>query len=137
AKLGGYTQTAENQMQNAEDLDAPGPMVVPNAGAVESLRRRVNGLQGLQSAFKEAADETDASVAGEMLLAQTRRLLASDIIWTDSFPGAAAGGAGGNSSAQTGARCRRRSCSRTRASKASTSGRPSSSRPTISSARAP
>ena len=85
AKLGGYVQTAENQMQQAEDLNAPGPMVVPNAGAVEALRYRVNGLRGLQAAFKEAADETDASLAGEQLLAQTRRLLASDIIWSDSF----------------------------------------------------
>jgi hypothetical protein len=85
AKLGGYVQTAENQMQQAQDLNAPGPMVVPNAGAVESLQYRVNGLKGLQSAFKEAADETDASVAGGLLLDQTRRLLASDIIWTDSF----------------------------------------------------
>ena len=60
-------------------------MVVPNAGAVEALRYRANGLRGLQAAFKEATDETDASAAGELLLAQTRRLLASDIIWTDSF----------------------------------------------------
>jgi hypothetical protein len=85
AKLGGYVQTADNQMQQAQGLDAPGPMVVPNAGAVEALRYRANGLRGLQAAFKEAADETDASIAGEMLLAQTRRLLASDVIWTDSF----------------------------------------------------
>jgi CARDB len=85
AKLGGYAQTAETQMQRAQDLDAPGPMVVPNSGAVESLRYRANGLRGLQAAFKEAADETDASIAGEQLLAQTRRLLASDVIWTDSF----------------------------------------------------
>jgi hypothetical protein len=85
AKLGGYVQTAENQTQQAEDLDAPGPMVVPNAGAVEALRYRANGLRGLQAAFKGSVDETDASVAGQMLLDQTRRLLASDIIWTDSF----------------------------------------------------
>ena len=85
AKLGGYVQTAENQMQQAEELNAPGPMVVPNAGAVEALRYRVNGLRGLQAAFKESTDETDATVAGEQLLAQTRRLLASDIIWSDSF----------------------------------------------------
>jgi hypothetical protein len=85
AKLGGYVQTAENQVQRAEDLDPPGPMVGPNAGAVESLRYRANGLRGLQTAFKESVDETDASVAGELLLAQTQRLLASDIIWTDSF----------------------------------------------------
>jgi hypothetical protein len=85
AKLGGYAQTADNQMQQAADLNAPGAMVVPNGGAVEALRYRANGLRGLQAAFKEATDETDASAAGELLLAQTRRLLASDIIWTDSF----------------------------------------------------
>lgn len=85
AKLGGYVQTAENQMQQAEGLNAPGPMVIPNMGAVEALRYRANGLRGLQAAFKEAANETDASVAGQTLLDQTRRLLASDIIWMDSF----------------------------------------------------
>jgi CARDB len=85
AKLGGYAQTAENQMQRAQGLDAPGPMVVPNSGAVESLRYRSNGLRGLRAAFQEATDETDAGIAGETLLAQTRRLLASDVIWADSF----------------------------------------------------
>jgi len=85
AKLGGYVQTAENQVQRAEDLNPPGPMVGPNTGAVESLQYRANGLRGLQNAFKETVDETDASIAGEQLLAQTQRLLASDIIWTDSF----------------------------------------------------
>src|SRR5262245_22979362 len=72
AKLNGYAQPAQSQMQQAEDLNAPGPMVVPNSGAVEALRYRVNGIRGLQAAFKEAADETDATVAGEQLLAQTR-----------------------------------------------------------------
>jgi hypothetical protein len=85
AKLGGYVQTAETQTQRAQDLNAPGQMVVPNDGAVESLRYRANGLRGLQAAFKDAANEKDASVVGELLLAQTRRLLASDVIWTDSF----------------------------------------------------
>ena len=78
-------QTAETQTQRAQDLNAPGQMVVPNNGAVESLRYRANGLRGLQAAFKGAANEKDASVVGELLLAQTRRLLASDVIWTDSF----------------------------------------------------
>ena len=85
AKLGGYAQTADNQVERAENLNPPGPMVGPNTGAIESLQYRVNGLRGLQTAFKETVDETDASVAGELLLAQTQRLLASDIIWTDSF----------------------------------------------------
>jgi hypothetical protein len=85
AKLGGYVQTAESQVQRAEDLNAPGAMVGPNTGAVEALQYRANGLRGLQAAFRETADETDGSVAGEQLLGQTQRLMASDIIWVDSF----------------------------------------------------
>ena len=85
AKLGGYISTAEGQVQRAEDLDPPGAMVGPNTGAVEALQYRANGLRGLQATFRETADETDASVAGEQLVVQTQRFLASDIIWTDSF----------------------------------------------------
>jgi hypothetical protein len=85
AKLGGYVQTAENQVRKAEDLDPPGPMVAPNEGAIESLQYRVNGLRGLQTAFQETAGADDAAAAGEQLAAQVDRLLASDVIWTDSF----------------------------------------------------
>jgi hypothetical protein len=85
AKLGGYVQTAENQVQRAQGLDAPGPLVGPNEGAVEALQFRVNGLRGLQSAFQQTADDTDASVAGEQLAAPTQRLLASDVVWSDAF----------------------------------------------------
>jgi hypothetical protein len=85
AKLGGYVQTAENQVQRAESLDPPGPMVGPNEGAVEALQFRVNGLRGLQTTFKQTTDETEPSVAGERLAVQAQRLLASDVVWTDSF----------------------------------------------------
>jgi hypothetical protein len=85
AKLGGYVQTAESQVQRAQGLDAPGPLVGPNEGAVEALQFRVNGLRGLQSAFQQTADDTDASVAGEQLAAPTQRLLASDVVWSDAF----------------------------------------------------
>jgi len=90
AKLGGYVQTAENQVQKAQDLDPPGPMVGPNDGAIESLQYRVNGLRGLQTAFQETADADDAGAAGERLAGQVDRLLASDVIWTDSFQAPAA-----------------------------------------------
>jgi len=90
ARLGGFVQTAENQVQRAADIDPPGPMVRPNEGAVEALQYRANGLRGLRLAFQRTADETDPAVAGEQLLAQSRRLLASDVIWTDSFQAPAA-----------------------------------------------
>jgi hypothetical protein len=85
AKLGGYVQTAEGQVASAEEIDAPGPLHTPHEGAIEALRFRVNGLRGLQTAFQETADATDASVAGGQLAVQAQRFLASDIVWTDSF----------------------------------------------------
>jgi CARDB len=85
AKLGGLVQRAESQMQQAEDLDPPGPMVRPNGGAVQALLFRVNGLRGLQSAFQQTADADDAAEAGQALSLQAQRLVASDVIWADSF----------------------------------------------------
>jgi CARDB len=89
AKLGGFGQTAEGQVARAEEIDAPGPLHTSHEGAIEALRFRVNGLRGLQTALQETADASDASVAGEQLAAQMQRLLASDIVWTDSFRGPA------------------------------------------------
>ena len=85
AKLGGFVQTAENQMQTADDLGSPGPLHDAHEGAVEALQFRVNGLRGLQTAFQETADATDAAVAGLELSTQAQRLLASDVVWSDSF----------------------------------------------------
>lgn len=85
AKLGGFVQTAENQVERADGLRPPGPMHNPHLGAIEALRFRVNGLRGLQTAFQETADASDPSVAGQQLAAQMQRLVSSDIIWTDSF----------------------------------------------------
>jgi hypothetical protein len=89
AKLRGFVQTAENQVARAEEIGAPGPMHNPNEGAIEALQFRVNGLRGLQTAFQETADATEASAAGQQLAVQAQRLLASDIIWTDAFRGPA------------------------------------------------
>jgi hypothetical protein len=87
AKLGGFAQTAENQVARAEAIDAPGALHTSHEGAIEALQFRVNGIRGLQTAFQETADATEASVAGEQLAIQGQRLLASDIVWTDAFRG--------------------------------------------------
>jgi hypothetical protein len=85
ARLGGYVQNAENQVARAEDIDAPGPLHTAHEGAIEALRYRANGLQGLKTAFQETADADDAAVAGQQLATQMDRLLASDVLWVDSF----------------------------------------------------
>lgn len=85
AELGGYVQTAENQVARAEGIDAPGALHPAHLGAIEALRFRANGLSGLKAAFQETADATDSAVAGRQLAVQMDRLLASDVIWVDSF----------------------------------------------------
>jgi hypothetical protein len=85
AKLGGYVQQAETQMQRADDLHPPGPLHQANEGAVDALELRVIGLNGLRAAFQETADATDAALVGQQLAAQMRRLEASDVVWADLF----------------------------------------------------
>ena len=85
AKLGGFVQTAEGHVTQAEGIDAPGAMNEAHRGAIEALRYRVNGLTGLKAAFQATADATDSAVAGGQLAQQMNRLLASDIVWADSF----------------------------------------------------
>ena len=85
AKLAGFVQVAETQVQNAENLDVPGPLHNSNEGAVESLRLRAIGLNGLRTVFKDSADATDPAEVGQLLSAQMRRLEASDVVWADLF----------------------------------------------------
>ena len=85
AKLGGYVQLAETQMQKAEDLRPPGPLHNANEGAVAALELRVVGLAGLRNAFQETVDATDAALVGQQLAAQMQRLQASDVVWADLF----------------------------------------------------
>jgi len=72
-------------VEQAEAIDAPGALHNAHEGAIEALVYRANGLQGLKTAFQETADAAESSVAGEQLAAQMDRLLASDVIWADSF----------------------------------------------------
>jgi hypothetical protein len=85
AKLGGYVQQAEAQVQKAQDLKTPGPLHDANDGAIEALQFRVAGLKGLQKAFQDTANAADATTAGQQLAVPAQRLLTSDVVWTDRF----------------------------------------------------
>jgi len=88
AKLGGYIQQAEAQVQRAQGLHPPGPLHDANDGAIEALQFRVSGLTGLQRTFQSTANAKDASTAGQQLSAPAQRLTASDVVWSDRFQAA-------------------------------------------------
>jgi hypothetical protein len=84
-QLSGLAQQQEQGVNQAEDIEAPGPLRDVHPAAVEALQLRVSGLRGLERAFGQTAQIRSASTAGQALAAQARRLLASDVVWDDLF----------------------------------------------------
>jgi len=85
SQLDGLIQQQQQDVNQAQKLSPPGPINAEHEQAVQALALRVNGMQGLADAFRQTAAKTDSVQAGNILATQARRLLASDIIWSDSF----------------------------------------------------
>jgi hypothetical protein len=84
-QLSGLAQQQEQGVNQAEDIEAPGPLRDVHPAAVEALQLRVSGLRGLERAFGQTAQIKSASTAGQALAVQARRLLASDVVWDDLY----------------------------------------------------
>ena len=72
-------------VRQAEGLDAPGPLREQHESLVEALQYRVSGLNGLARGFSQVSDATGSQAAGALLAEQSDRLIASDVIYADSF----------------------------------------------------
>jgi hypothetical protein len=72
-------------VEAAEGLDEPGPLRDEHEHMIEALQFRVSGLQGIGNAFSPRSRARNASQAGDLLAAQARRLIASDVVWDDEF----------------------------------------------------
>ena len=68
----------------AEEIDAPGALHEANEGAIEALRS-ARTARGLSDRVPGDRRRDRRGRGGPQLAAQIDRLLASDIIWTDSF----------------------------------------------------
>jgi hypothetical protein len=84
-QLSGLAQQQEQGVNQAEDIEAPGPLRDVHPAVVEALQLRVSGLRGLERAFGQTAQIKSANTAGQALAVQARRLLASDVVWDDLF----------------------------------------------------
>lgn len=91
AELDGLRQTQSQTVQAAQRLDAPGPLREQNEEMIEALQYRVGGLNGLARGLSQVSTEGEgAEAAGALLAEQSNRLVASDVIWEDSFMAPAA-----------------------------------------------
>jgi hypothetical protein len=82
-RIDGLAQQQAQLVDSAESINEPGPLRSPHAQMIESLQFRVSGLRGISDAF--SAQTRNAGRAGQLLAAQARRLIASDVVWDDQF----------------------------------------------------
>jgi hypothetical protein len=83
-RLDGLAQQQVQLVDRAEGLDNPGPLRREHREMVEALQFRVSGLRGIGNAFRRTGIRNQ-SQAGDLLAAQARRLVASDVVWDDGF----------------------------------------------------
>ena len=81
--LDGLAQQQAQLVDSAEAVDEPGPMRNQHRHLIEALQFRVSGLRGIGDAL--SARTRNAGQAGQLLAAQARRLVASDVVWDDQF----------------------------------------------------
>jgi hypothetical protein len=81
----GLREQQEQLLQRAQELEPPGPLIDQQEALVETMQFRVNGLDGLATAFEQVAQTSDADQSGQLLASQAERLVASDVIYADAF----------------------------------------------------
>jgi hypothetical protein len=82
-QIDGFAQEQQQLVDRAEGMSEPGPLRTQHGQMIEALQFRVSGLRGISDAL--GAQTRNANQAGQLLAAQARRLVASDVVWDDQF----------------------------------------------------
>jgi hypothetical protein len=83
--LDGLAKQQVQLVEAAEALDEPGPLRGEHGHMIDALQFRVSGLSGIGDVFSPTSRTRNATQAGDLLAAQARRLIASDVVWDDQF----------------------------------------------------
>ncbi|HKD32256.1 MAG TPA: hypothetical protein VKB73_02170 [Gaiellaceae bacterium] len=78
-KLKGLAAQQQQGVAQARDINPPGPLRVEHDQLIQVLSLRASGLSRLADAFRQTATAKSASAAGQLIAAQARLLLASDV----------------------------------------------------------
>ncbi|HKG44596.1 MAG TPA: CARDB domain-containing protein [Gaiellaceae bacterium] len=84
-QIAGLARQEQLDAQRAREITPPGTLRDEHNSLIQALQFRVSGLNGLASALAATASTKDATRAGGVLAGQMQRLLASDVIYDDSF----------------------------------------------------
>jgi hypothetical protein len=89
-RVAGLARQEQLDVQRARAITPPGTLRDEQQALIQALQFRVSGLNGLASALAATANTKDTTRAGTVLASQMQRLLASDVIYQDSFKAPAA-----------------------------------------------
>jgi hypothetical protein len=84
--LRGIADQERQNVKQAQSLDPPGPLRPENEQLIEALQLRISGVDNLAKAIEELAPKKTTGETA-ILEAQSDRLLASDVVWSDLFQG--------------------------------------------------
>ena len=84
-KIKGYAAQQQQDVAQARSVNPPGPLRVEHDHLIEVLQLRASGLSRLADAFQQTATAKNATAAGQLLAAQARLLVASDVNWDFYF----------------------------------------------------
>jgi hypothetical protein len=84
-RIAGLARQEQLDVERAREIMPPGTLRDEHAALIQALQYRVSGLNGLAGALAATAKVKDTTRAGTVLAAQMQRLLASDVIYDDSF----------------------------------------------------
>jgi len=84
-RVAGLARQEQLDVERAREITPPGTLRDEHQALVQALQFRVSGLNGLASALAATVKTKDTTRAGTVLADQMQRLLASDVIYSDSF----------------------------------------------------
>jgi hypothetical protein len=84
-KIAGLARDQDQDVEAARAIDPPGRLRSEHERMIDALEYRYSGLVGIGAALTRAVATKSATGAGKLLEAPAQRLLASDVVWDDSF----------------------------------------------------
>ncbi|HWX09396.1 MAG TPA: hypothetical protein VNY33_05410, partial [Gaiellaceae bacterium] len=80
-----YAQQEQQSYDQAQQIQAPGPLRRIHQHLVDALELRAKGLAGLGDALSQTASTKDATTAAQKLTDEAALLTASDVVWDQLY----------------------------------------------------
>src|SRR5436305_8941673 len=86
-KLAGLARDEQQDVDAARAIDPPGRLRDEHTRLIDALQYRYSGIVGISDSLRQAVanKKLAAAQAGALLETPSQRLLASDVVWDDSF----------------------------------------------------